>query len=220
MVSKAQAEGRKKNAREIYMGYQRKIEQLARHALRFDEGEDNFDEMAIILRVLTIDKPSTQSRSILSTLGIAIKIRVLSTCAPFNPNNLLPTNGLVIQRINSEGASYVAPLGDSVHGGHLLNVDDWLNEIVIKAREFVFSRAEIIKTIANGEGGAHFDREYNEGHYQLAYANAFGWSILFPDGTIENFGDPFPAAIRQITYEVLKMDALIKAEGWLHEFGQ
>jgi hypothetical protein len=103
----------------------------------------------------------------------------------------MPANGLVIQRINSEGASYVAPHGDSVHGGHLLNVDDWLNEIVFKAREFVFSRGEIIKAIADREGGAHFDREYNEGHYQLAYANALGWSILFPDGTIENLGDPF-----------------------------
>ena len=219
MVSKPQEEGRKKNAQEIYVGYRRKIEQLERHALRFDEGEDNYDEMAIILRVLTIDKPSTQSRSMLSTLGIATKIRVLSTCSPFNPKNLMPTNGLVIQKFNSEGASYVAPLGDSAHGGHLLNVDDWLNEIVFKAREFIFTRGDVIKVIAEKEGGAHFDREYNEGHYQLAYANGLGWSILYPDGSIENLGDPFPAAIRQIVFEVLKMDALVKAEGWLHNFG-
>lgn len=217
MVNNFQIEGRKKNARDVYKAYRRKIEQLESHAKRFDQGEDNFDEMAVILRVIAIDNPTGISRSMLSTLGIATKIRILSTCAQFNSRNIAATSGLIIKRISSEGASYVAPLENSTHGGRLLNVDNWLDEIVFKAGEFIFTRSDVIRAIADKEGGAHFDREYAEGHYQLAYENALGWSMTYPDGNVEPLGDPFPSAIRQIVYEVLKMDALLKVEGWLHE---
>lgn len=52
---------------------------------------------------------------------------------------------------------------------------EWLNEIVFKAREFTFTRKEVIKAIADKEGGAHFDRKCDESHYQLSRENGLGW---------------------------------------------
>lgn len=63
----------------------------------------------------------------LSALGVAAKGKILSTCSPFNMRNLLPTNGLIVQRVSVGGSKYVAPLGDSPQGGVLVNVDEWLN---------------------------------------------------------------------------------------------
>jgi hypothetical protein len=218
LVNKEQKQNRKKSAADIIEGYIRKINQLENFAKRFDEGEDNYDVIAGILRVLVIDKPGGQSRSMLETLGVANKIRILSTCAPFSPMNLLPTTGIVVQRISENEIAYIAPLDDSPHGGRLMKVDQWMKEIIFIAHKFTFTRSQVISAIADKEGGAHFDRDFEEGHYRLSRENALGWSIQYPDGTTRSFGDPFPAAIRQIAFEVLKMNELLKAEGWLSEF--
>ena len=216
-MAKAQEEHRRKSAQEAYQVFSRKMKQLENLAADFDSGANNYDLMAIILRVVVIDNPKSKSRSLLSTLGVGTKTRILSTVEPFNEGNLLPNMGLVSQRVSATGARYEALLQNSPSGSRLLKVDDWLTEIVFKAGKFVLNRKDVIQLIADNDGGAHFDRFYEERHYQLSKENVLGWHVKYPDGRSEQFGDPFPAAIRQVAHEVLKMNSLLKAEGWLSE---
>jgi hypothetical protein len=54
-MAKAQEEHRRKSAKEAYQVFSRKMKQLENLAADFDSGANNYDLMAIILRVVVID---------------------------------------------------------------------------------------------------------------------------------------------------------------------
>lgn len=88
---------------------------LRRSAAAFDGGEeDEALRLAAIIRVLLHDTGA--SHSLLGQLGVKESFTYLDTSEPIEPNNLLPTVGLITARVNLETltGSYVAPLGHVV----------------------------------------------------------------------------------------------------------
>jgi hypothetical protein len=88
---------------------------LRRSAAVFDGGdEDEALRLASIIRLLLHDTGA--SHSLLGQLGVKETFPYLDTSEPIEPNNLLPTMGLITARVDlqTRAGSYVAPLGHAV----------------------------------------------------------------------------------------------------------
>lgn len=64
-----------------------------------------------------------------------------------------------------------------------------------------FSRADLILTVSNKEGGAHIDPDIPEEWYGLTRENSMGWERFWGPIVI-SAGSPVPASVRQISYEL------------------
>ncbi|GAG01241.1 unnamed protein product [marine sediment metagenome] len=174
----------------------------------YDNGfEDEAKRLAVIIRVLLHD--TSNSTSLLTQLNKK-NIRFHDYSLPYNPNNVIPYNGLTMMRLSAaEGASYVAPL----NGGPptrsktkklAFNVW-WNNMFVIKDKSGnTFSREDLVLNIADTDGGAHIDPKLNADYASLSRFNSLGWKFFRNDIEDDFRNSPVLPSIRQIAHEVLK----------------
>ena len=164
--------------------------------------------LAIVTRVLLHDTSS--STSLLTQLGKK-NIGFHDTCSDYDPLNLAPHTGLIMMRLSTgSGAEYVAPL-DNLSPAKIkgkVSIDDWWNKIVFKdSVGNLFTRGDIIKTLANKEGGAHVDPELNADYVNLSKFNSLGWKSVVRKGDVikeTDMGNPVLPSMRQIAHEVIK----------------
>jgi hypothetical protein len=159
--------------------------------------------LAVVLRVLLHD---TKNQTSLLTLLNKKNIMFYDTSTDYDPNNLLPTMGLIMMRIGPEGAEYVAPLdeGSPTRRKGKVPFDKWWNKIIFASKGDLLTRKDLILSVANKDGGAHVDPKLDEVYAKLTRFNLLGWKYT-KDGKEKSFivGPEF-ASIRQISHEVLK----------------
>jgi hypothetical protein len=102
----------------------------------------------------------------------------------------------------SHANGYV-PLLDSTQG-KLIPFDEYWNEVVIDNRQGnIFTRRELVLSVADQDGGAHVDLRLNQAYAELSRNNSVGWIV----GDGKNWSPLVGielATVRQITHEVLK----------------
>jgi len=161
----------------------------------YDSGSENeAKRISLCLRMLLHD--TSNSKSILSQLGIKEMIRFLNTAMDYNVNNLLSSSLLTFIRWTSDGeTSYarVMPLRNEFLAiktkKSYQSFKIWWERTVLDDKNFKFSRKDVTLLVANKDGGAHVDEDLPENYHQLK--------------------DFCLASIRQIAFEVDKMlDAL------------
>jgi hypothetical protein len=177
---------------------------LFRSARSFDEGyEGEAKRLATSLRAMVHN--TAQSHSLLAQLGLT-HTAFTNTATPINPRNLIATPGLVLLEMTvGVGVRYVAPLGQLPPSRTQppSPFPTWWENPVMKIEEHVWSRKQLVLTLANRDGGAHVDPLLDEDYYRLSRQNLLGWH--YGDGVrhVPATGNPAAAAVRQITYEVL-----------------
>lgn len=164
--------------------------------------------LAVVIRVLVHD--TDHSTSLLKHLGKK-DIKFYDTSTDYNPNNILSYQGLVIMKITTgRPAEYVAPLNrlSPSRIREKVSFDVWWNTIVFKdSKKNIFKRCDIVKTLANKEGGAHIDYKLNNNYTALTKFNSLGWKSEFTEGgliTEVDLGNPVLPSMRQISYEMIK----------------
>lgn len=165
--------------------------------------------LAGVVRILLHDTKS--STSLLTQLGKK-DIGFYDTASDYDPRNVLTHWGLLIIRLTTGiGAEYVAPLDNlppsRVREGKA-SFNEWWNKIVFKdSTGNIFTRWDLIKTLANKEGGAHVDPNLNEAYVNLSKYNSLGWKSMAGRGGIKietEMGNPVLPSMRQIAHEVIK----------------
>jgi hypothetical protein len=178
---------------------------LIASAISFDNGyEAEAKRLAVTLRVLLHD--TDHSSSLLGLLEVKEKMRFTNTGAPIEPDNVLPTLGLVMMMPVRGTPSYVAPLGNLPPPSVRAPADFsawWNNDVTKDKDKNLWSRKSFILTLANKEGGAHVDPSLNNKYETLVHRNGLAWQRNSPDGLQPLLGSPAAAAVRQIAYEVL-----------------
>lgn len=171
---------------------------LTRSAELFDQGyEDEARRMSVILRVLL---HSGRSPSLLKQLGRDGE-SFIDTAEPFDPENLLSTHSLVSISFSDGEISYTPRL-DSERAEKKASFSTWWKTIVFSdTNGFQLSRADMVLTAADQDGGAHVDSSIRGDYAALRFENSLGW---VNDEGNHLHGDPGYAAIRQIGHEVLK----------------
>jgi hypothetical protein len=179
---------------------------LISSASSFDRGyEAEAKRLAVTLRVLLHDTP--QSHSLLGLLGVKDQIRFTNTAAEIEPDNVLPTLGLVMMLPVDGSPRYVAPLGNLPPPSIRFPAEFaiwWNNDVTKDKSRNLWSRKSFVLTLANKEGGAHVDPSLNDKYEALVRRNGLAWLTNNPDGSLRPLeGSPAAASVRQITYEVL-----------------
>lgn len=213
---------------EVRGAAQEQVALLVSAARAFDSGDSlQYLNMAVRLRVLLHHNPESRSHALLHQVGILDRPIFIASGADFEPENALPSSSTltVIRMSGSEGTALVPrfsdiaecfprkhlPLHIQIHrmthgivvrsGGRGRTFDDWWSHPVIQNVErHQFSRSQLVKNVANADGGAHVDPTLTERHYALTRGNSM--QMFFGDEPMES---PVPAAIRQITWEVHAM---------------
>ena len=153
--------------------------------------------LAVILRVLF---HSRKDPSLLKRLGREA-IDLVDTSPPLDPDNLLSFHGLVSLRFKDGVWSYVPKL-DSDSPLQKTPLHSWWKGVVFSdTKKRKLTRADIVLTAANQDGGAHVDGNVREDYADLLSENSLGW---VNDQGNPPSGDVRYIAIRQIAHEVLK----------------
>lgn len=81
---------------------------------------------------------------------------------------------------------------------------NWWNDPVLKDnRGHTFCRRDLVRHVADTDGGAHVDPELDEAYMALSRGNSLGW--FFGNGDVVSAleGRPELACMRQIAHELL-----------------
>lgn len=171
---------------------------LQRSAELFDNGyQTEARRMAVTLRVMlhTGRYPSLLKQLEKDNLAFA------DSALPFNKDNLMPFHGLISLRIGVDNTSYAAKL-DIDQSFKRTPFPEWWNAIVFSdSQKRTMSRADIVRTAADQDGGAHVDTILRADYAALRHENSLGWTLGRGQPPT---GDAAYAAIRQIAHEVLK----------------
>jgi hypothetical protein len=165
----------------------------------------------------TTRKPST---SLLKQLGVQHQLKFLDTKPkpePARPGVITRrwNAGLAVIELGPSGTHYKAPLTNdrpgSTYGGQLFR--NWWQRVIMKDMNRVpFTRQEFVLFMAHKVGRVHVDPEIAPHFQALTQLNSLGFVRLDDGGkpgvgvpaTLgdEPMGNPIPANVRQITYEV------------------
>lgn len=174
----------------------------------YDQGNEiEAKRMATIIRTLVHDNPKSKSKSLLEQLDMK-KGKFLSTCHMYE-DSPMAQRGLISTFLGGDTpAKYYAMLDDAEISKEV-DFENWWNEIIFtvkdeKGEKISFSRKEIIRFVADQDGGAHVDPEIDSTYAKLSKYNLLG--DLWGDGTKwESYKNPERASIRQIAHEMLKI---------------
>lgn len=212
-----QREGIRRTALECLEHYELIIRRIRNLCADFDS-MDLIDpgSIALQLRLLPIDSSSrTGGRSVMNLMGVTNAQKILSTVPQRISERTISSIGFLGLRLSEGEANWYAPVRDTKGELNLLTTEKWLEEPIFKTGSITFTRLKLIKVIANKEGGAHLDPNIDPEYYEIARANGAGWTLFLGDGQEIPLGDPFPAMLRQLCYEVLMTDARLRNEGWM-----
>lgn len=183
---------------------QEQIGFLRRSAGAYDQGHvDEAKRLAVTIRVLVQD--SRASRSLLGQLGEKARMFYV-TAVRDEPGNKMPYGGLIHMAMGSSGGMYLPNLDDmiSIAKPNWVSFDEWWNRPIFRNDDGkVLTRSDLVRSVADQDGGAHVDPGLNEVYERLSRGSGMGWTYKGPAGA-QRVRVPELAAIRQIAHEVMK----------------
>jgi len=185
------------SAADLVAHFDEQLGALQRSAQLFDEGYQlEARRMAVTLRVIL----HGGRKSLLEQLGRK-KLDFVDSAQPFNPDNIASTHSLISLRIGGGQVSYQAKLDADKPAVRTSFARWWKATVFADGKKRKMTRAHVVLTAANQDGGAHVDGTLRADYAELRHENLLGW--LTGNNTPPS-GDPAYVAIRQIAHEVLK----------------
>lgn len=194
-------------AAELEQHLQENIGFLVASCTAFDAGiHSEAKRLGTTIRVLLHD--TKNSHSLLGLLGHKEKILYLNTANARDPSNMLAHHGLVGFQFDQNGPSYWAPLGDGPPTRYSRGTSDfesWWNEhVIVDHAGGVFTRKDLVLSLANKDGGAHVDPSIAPDYAALTRENSLGWVVSSNDSTETPLKSVELHSVRQIAYELLQ----------------
>ena len=175
---------------------------LERSASWYDNGaEEEAIRLATAIRILFHD--TKDSHSLLSQLDKK-DIRFYDSAIAYVPDAFQTFCLTSIRMSTKEGAEYRAPLDDR----NMVKIEFvkwWEENIIFKDNGGnIFTRKDLVRNVADKDGGAHVDPKLQKAYANLSRFNLTGLK-LYVNRKQRNFkNSPVLPSIRQIAHEVLK----------------
>ena len=167
--------------------------------------------IALSLRLLLHQRG--QSRALLHQLG-HLSHPFFASGRGLNPRNLLTECALCFMRLRAgatAGGSFHPILDEGPLGqARWVPFEDWWTEPIVKNKNGRrFTRHDLIRHVAESDGGAAVDPLLDAAYMALSRENSLGWTISSGEGSLP-LGGPEMGCLRQIAHEVLET---LKAAG-------
>lgn len=198
---------KKLNEKDYRTHLKEQISFLQSSAKHYDLGKEiEAKRMAVVLRVLVYgDNEKSQSQPLLGQMQLKKKMDFLSTARPYDGKNLLAEQLLLHLSMGNNGLTYL-PAFENSGCNHMLKYPQWANEVVLTdKKQQTYRRKEVIKLLANKDGGAHVDASIPDSLSPMKAIDFGGWESRSADGKI-SFGNnnPVYATMRQMAFEMLQ----------------
>ncbi len=185
-----------------------RLEKLKHFNKCYDEGQESF-AIDIATTIRTICKDNKNTQSLLSLAGLKSQIIFcMHSDIRINEEIFTPSHILCLLNMSGQKSSY-KPLLDDIKevGGKTYHVkfNQWWDQYVIKdSSRNKFSRKDLIETVCDKEGGAHFDPKLDQKSHDLFYKNSIGWTISLSNQATKPLDNKVHlASIRHIGYELV-----------------
>lgn len=183
----------------------------------FDQGEANeAARISVALRNLLKDKYRTVSA--LTHLGVKESIKYLDTSCKesgmccFKLNNVCNSTflisnirmGLVYKEVHDVETYSFTPLFEQPNWQQYVDFSDWYSQIIYSdpGSSITLTREDLIMSIAEQDGGCHFDKEPDNKYLQFKQKDSLGLNV---NGQVVVFkNNPAFVSLRQIAYEITK----------------
>jgi hypothetical protein len=180
---------------------------LRRSADAFDKG-DTAEAKRIANHIRTLVHKTHYSKSLLGLLGERNRL-FYDTSIPDESGNLAPHLGLIVVSFGGSGnvCGYAPRLDDEVPNvlPRQVPLDIWWTTPILRSQAgHVFTRRDLVLSVANQDGGAHVDPSLSEQYGALSRTEGLGWKFQQVTGTPPDARGAELAAVRQIGHEVLK----------------
>jgi hypothetical protein len=166
---------------------------------------------------------SSSSFDLLDMQKSALKlehIQFVDTGSKFEANNLMPHNGLVNMESTGHDGNWVPKLDEHEQPANSQNwwngkkvIADGMKQTKPETKQISFTRGELVKLVAETDGGAHVDPAINTDYHKLRNENLMGWFYGKEGVPLQN---PVPPCIRQIAFEALatfgRIDILLESK--------
>lgn len=183
---------------ELKSQLQEQIQFLKASSSLYDAGfENEAKRLAVTLRVLLSD--TKNSKSLLTVLELKDKLFFYDWINEMEKGTVHRTMIGVIG--TAHGIKFMPSF--PINSYKKVTFEEWWNRIVVfdKSTIISFDRGEIIRSVADMDGGAHVDAKINETYYKLSRNQV----INVRDGKGNKpINSPALALIRQFAYEVYK----------------
>src|SRR5690606_26830566 len=144
-----------------------------------------------------------RSRALLEALGLRSQIRYWDSAGPLDPKNMAAQFNLLNIASIGDRHQYMAacmrPLA-SQPDPMIPFVDWWTRPVIKDAAARIFSRLDLVKNVADTDGGAHVDPTLEADYYALSRENSLGWTVGPEGKPLE--GNAAMHCMRQIAHEV------------------
>ncbi len=165
--------------------------------------------LATTVRVLLHD--TRNSISLLKHLNLKNSIQYFNTAVPYDPKELGAVKCLVLNQVSSSGSKFIPFLDECREfpwcKNDYLPFDEWWNQNIIRdSTNNLYTRKDIVLTMANKDGGAHVDSKIDESYSELKKGNSINSRFVYEvDGVEieENVVGLELASMRQIAYELI-----------------
>jgi hypothetical protein len=188
--------------------------------------------LAGVLRTLLHHNPSSGSRSLLAQAGLLEALQYLDSAGEIRPDIVTFGGQLTVMRMHfSDGGAgdegrvtyeprlaiqdaprlpvreqirrRIAGLEVPRPAGQMVPFAVWWDQAVIQdTKGHLFSRGDLVRALANKEGGAHVDPQLSAAYHALSRSNSLGLNFGAGDSDQQPLGTPVPAAVRQIAWEL------------------
>lgn len=159
-------------AAELKQAQNEQVRFLLKSCLAFDQGDfSEAKRLSVALRILL--KESRTCHSLLHMVDPSAKL--VSYKENHDPHDgcIWVQRNFVVCTLMNPMHSYLPFFLSQYSNKRLLNIQDWLDEIIIEDAEGrSFSRSKIIFTMADQDGGAHVDPGINSDYHALTRMNS------------------------------------------------
>ena len=162
----------------------------------------------VLMNLGIIDSPMTllfsDAAVIIGSLHIFFPMMVLPLSGPLPPGAtgaFVGVDAVVSSPAFNRGSVNMSP---EEARRFVLFAEWWAMPVARDDTRTLFTRWELIRHVANKDGGAHVDPTVPEAHRRLSTGESIGWVWHASDGTETVFAERLGASIRQIAYEVLR----------------
>jgi len=208
------------------MQMNRQLRYLRRSAATYDRGaKDEAIRLATQLRVLFHHTYNPQNRrgstSLMEHLG-ASSVMLLSTCE-YMPAGTRFWPNLVKIELNPFGQRLECiPKLHEARTNRLLDFFLWWKiEVVFVSEHLRFTRERLVTIAANQDGGAHVDANLDVAYQELEAGAGFSMTVNPDNGPSRtiSLANAHLATLRQITFEVLHSEQLLRLQGSFYRPG-
>lgn len=166
--------------------------------------------IATTIRLLLHHNSRSGSYSLIDQLGLK-ETKFFDTSSPkakisTNTIRVGSFSGLINIPMGVSKQDFIPHLDDTLPEifGYVKFDEYWNRIIFIDQQNNSFTRRDIIRAVANQDGGAHVDPKIEEKYKKLARENSLGWVTVTNEKTWNNLKGSELAAIRQIGHEILR----------------